>query len=505
MQTISLVLLVLWVASSAVAAKQSRFRDLMQPLDLFAAPKGTAKLMKMTELYQAIAKNGISIKLAKDSLETAELDNELTYDTFNIPKPTLSSSYKYSKTSNGSPSYERVFSLGLSVGTTTDWGLAYKLDLPQLTHTHSRAFEEDSVTDTFKLGVASLSFALLKGSVFTKGRSEKDSADMTLQNARWDLKNTAIQALTKAEQAFFDVILKQAKVRVLEQALSSSQALYEDVAEMIKAGEADRLSAIKVELQVATTETDLLVARSDLTSSIATLNDLLSLDSGNNNVVYPDPSEVAQDPAVPNSSIGKVLEIAKKQRPDYLALQLKRKQSELALKTAFSNNLPALNLTATYGFEASRTTLSEAANAALRFPNPQYSVGIEFVYSFFNDREKTDYAKARINQHKSDIELQQSANTLLKEISSAFDAVQLGKRRLGTSRMAKELSEKKLKAEFEKFRVGESNIRNIVDFQADLNNARIAEVTARIDLRKSLSALNGAIGEFPEGVKFKHD
>ena len=88
-------------------------------------------------------------------------------------------------------------------------------------------------------------------------------------------------------------------------------------------------------------------------------------------------------------------------------------------------------------------------------------------------------------------------------MSSSIESIKSGQQKLKIAEMSREMSEQNLSAEFEKFRVGESNIKNLVDAQKETDTARISEATARIDLIKSITAHENALGELPEGVTIR--
>lgn len=78
-------------------------------------------------------------------------------------------------------------------------------------------------------------------------------------------------------------------------------------------------------------------------------------------------------------------------------------------------------------------------------------------------------------------------------------------RRLKISGLNRQLSERKFSAELEKFRVGETNIRDVIDFQTELTNSRVNEMNSRIEILIALAQLRSALGQLPEGVDYRFD
>jgi outer membrane protein TolC len=269
---------------------------------------------------------------------------------------------------------------------------------------------------------------------------------------------------------------------------------------MVAAGESDKLSVLKTELQIAQNETDLLQARIESSNSRQALRDLIALRIDENTTIYPDPNELKRIPPIPDLSVANAINRAKELRPDYLNSVIGRKKAELDLQTRLSSILPKLDLSFAYGYTGSGNTFTSAKDDLLLFGPPTASVGLELTYSFFNDSARFEWRQAKFALHRTEVQVEEALNSLTKEVTAATVSVDMGQRRLKTAEMSRVLSERKLQAEFEKFRVGESRIRDIIDSQNEVNNARITEINARVDFMKSLTALRTAIGELPDGV-----
>lgn len=485
------------------ASRNSRYQNLLAPLDLYSVPTGQEQVLDRAGLYGRIAKKGLPIRLAREDFKLAKEDFRLSYDNLNIPRTTISSTYSYSQADTAGTSIQtKSYTAGLGLAGDLGWGLQYSLNLPSVTHSLTDTTGIATESDTAAIGLG-VTVNLLKGSFLFLQRNLKNSADATLELSRASLKQTALQTLIDGELTFYDCLLKQARVKVLEQALQNAKALLQDVEEIAKAGETEKLSVVKVELQVAQTETDLLTAQSDLQTARQSLRNIIALNPNESLEFFPDPRELKTAPPEPDLNIQKAIETAKTKRPDFMSATLTKRIAELSEQHAFSSYLPSLNFKSSYGYGGTYGTMSEALSQTFGMHTPVYSVGLEFSYSLFNDADKTAYRKAKITNARSSLAIVQLQNQITKELNSAIQNVQLGYRRLKTSELARSLAEQKLAAEFVKFRVGESNIRNVIDFQTEVNNARIGEVSARVFLFTQLAVYRNALGELPEGIQLE--
>ncbi|NBQ53112.1 MAG: TolC family protein [Proteobacteria bacterium] len=95
--------------------------------------------------------------------------------------------------------------------------------------------------------------------------------------------------------------------------------------------------------------------------------------------------------------------------------------------------------------------------------------------------------KSRINRDKV-------RNQVSKEITSSLERLKIAYIRLGHSKSNREVSETKVDAEYEKFIVGESDNKNLIEAQNEVTQSRITELQAFIEVRNTASSLNQALG-----------
>jgi outer membrane protein TolC len=80
------------------------------------------------------------------------------------------------------------------------------------------------------------------------------------------------------------------------------------------------------------------------------------------------------------------------------------------------------------------------------------------------------------------------------ELGNAVRAVETNYQRTQAYRAARELAQKKLEAELEKFKVGMSTNYLVLQYQRDLANAQTLEIKALIDYKVSLANLDKVMG-----------
>jgi outer membrane protein TolC len=104
---------------------------------------------------------------------------------------------------------------------------------------------------------------------------------------------------------------------------------------------------------------------------------------------------------------------------------------------------------------------------------------------------------------QADLRLRDQERQVVLEIKTAIRAVQTGYKRVQAYTAARELAEKKLGAEAEKFKVGKSTNYLLLQYQRDLADARSIELKAVVDYTLSLAFLDKAMGTILETKNIK--
>lgn len=521
-QTSGICLLVafggLLAAGKIWAISQSRYEALLVPFDIYAPPEASKKLISRNDLYRVIAQKGLPIKIARETLKASQ-DAEQNVKRGRWPKLSLTGGENRSvagsrevvaadgvQTTVGTQSRTDTATAGFVLSGEPITGVSYSFNLPRFTQTRtnpsSNPDEQGSdLAATSELS-ASLGISLLKNNFFAVGRLADRKASLDGQIAREQFRGATLDALLKAEQIYYDLVQKQIRYRIAVRSLDAAKALMEDVQQMIAAGESDRLSLVKIKLQVSQSEVDLLTSRSDLGSAKEAFREVLGLSEEEANVSFPDPHELKADPAKPKFDAKEAIERALKTRSDYRVGRYNLIKAKLDVDNAFYNKLPQLDFKTTYGSTSKDTNIAGAYDKSKDFHDRQLSLGLELTWVLTNFNEQSAYRQAVSAAQKAQFEIEQLDRKILKELQSLYQKVEIGFRRLSISSLTRELAEEKLKAEFSKFRVGESGIRNIIDFQNEYINSQVAELSTRLDVFTSVAQLRNALGQLPEGVEF---
>ncbi|MFQ6038893.1 MAG: TolC family protein, partial [Candidatus Aminicenantales bacterium] len=137
---------------------------------------------------------------------------------------------------------------------------------------------------------------------------------------------------------------------------------------------------------------------------------------------------------------------------------------------------------------------SQALKDSLGFKFNNWTLGLSLNIPLNTVFSRAAYARAKVTLEQAMLQLKNQEQQVFLEIKQAVRAVETNFKRVQAYRVARELQEKKLQAEEEKYRVGLSTPYVVLTYQRDLANTQSQELRAIIDYNLSLARLSRALG-----------
>jgi outer membrane protein TolC len=103
-------------------------------------------------------------------------------------------------------------------------------------------------------------------------------------------------------------------------------------------------------------------------------------------------------------------------------------------------------------------------------------------------------AEARIQKEQNQLEIERERNSIYHDVVEVFKELEIREKRLDTSKQYRELMEKRLNAEDEKYRLGIGSSEWLFTYQERLVSAQRAEIGAIIDYRILTAKLEKVLG-----------
>ena len=198
-------------------------------------------------------------------------------------------------------------------------------------------------------------------------------------------------------------------------------------------------------------------------------------------------------------------------RSEVLQAKNSMQQNDVTIKYLQNQTLPDINANVSYGlaglggsqlqpFDFASLATGGAANRAVLanrgfgsvlgdvFTNayPQWTVGVQIGYPLGRSTTEANLAKVRLQNTQAATQLKNIELQVATEVRDTARQVQTNRQRVDTSRVARELAERRLEAEEKKMAAGIQTSFFVFQAQRDLATARTAEVKAILDYNKSL-------------------
>lgn len=146
----------------------------------------------------------------------------------------------------------------------------------------------------------------------------------------------------------------------------------------------------------------------------------------------------------------------------------------------------------------------DALKDSFRLKYNNWSIGLTLNIPFNTVLTRAEHAQAKLSLQQAQLRLEDQEQQIFLEVKTAVRDVEINYERVQAYRAARELAEKKLEAEQEKFKVGKSTNFFLLQYQRDLADARNAELMSMVDYILSLARLDRALGTtfYTKNIKF---
>lgn len=320
----------------------------------------------------------------------------------------------------------------------------------------------------------------------------------------------------EVEDAYWNLVYSIENLKVRRQSLELAQDLLEKNKRAVEIGTMAPIEILNAQASVATREAEILEAEALVKNNEDQLKTIINLEA---EIKAADAMKITpSDMAVYEKNemtLEEALLLALENRPDLNATRIDQKNKEINLNYSKNQLLPNLSLQAQYwspGITGDQIlyfndnpmsgiivgkipgSASDALKDAINFKYKNWSVGLTLSIPVNNIFSRATYAQARVNLEQSMLRLKNQEQQLFLEIKNAIRAVQTNYKRVQAYKIARELDEKKLEAEEEKFKVGLTTNYFILQYQRDLTASRTTELKSIIDYNLSLARLNRTLG-----------
>jgi len=303
---------------------------------------------------------------------------------------------------------------------------------------------------------------------------------------------------------YWNLVSAALAVGVAQQSLELSQKLLDDNKKQLEIGTMAPLDVQQADQQVATSETNLIIAQTAVEQQEVALKNLLSR-NGLGAANFADVHIIATDritvPDVePIQPVQDLVAKALDKRPELGQQRLQLENSKITLSATKNSLLPSINLTSTLtnaglGGEGHPSFNPQTGNFTQPNPFfvggfgtalgqifsrnfPTYSIGAQLNIPLRNRSAQAAYITQDLQLRQSELAIQKQINQVRMDVQNALIAVKNARARYQSATKASALAEAVLDSEQKKYALGASTSYAVVQHQTDLATARQAEVTA---------------------------
>jgi len=315
--------------------------------------------------------------------------------------------------------------------------------------------------------------------------------------------------LNTVVSAYWNLVSASLAVDVAQQSLALSQKLLEDNKKQLEIGTMAPLDVTTAQAQVATNETNLLIAQTAVQQQEVVLKNLLSR-NGLANSAIADAHIIPTDRiTIPDTEpIQPVQDLVAKaldRRPELAQLRIQVDNAKINLTGAHNALLPQLNLVGNISNPGVGGPLNpiENINPQTLQPVPRtgvnqdllggygnilrqlfgvgtvnYSIGFQLNIPLRNRSAQAAYIQQDLQLRQNELNVQKQVNQIRADVQNGLIAVTNARARYQSAQQTRVLQEQVVDAEQKKYELGASTSYLVIQHQTDLANARQAEVAA---------------------------
>lgn len=336
-----------------------------------------------------------------------------------------------------------------------------------------------------------------------------------LRQTRYQLRDKILQSVQDAENAYWDVVLAHANLRVQEEALKLAQEALKRAQQELDLGAMSPLDIYNPQQQQATAEIAVSQARFSLQQVENALRLKIAADLDPEIRKLPinltESAEPAENAAPLNTDAA--IEKALRMRPDLEALRVALDVDDLQIEQAANQLRPDLEFTGNYSSQGLGGIFNYAAGSHLAtipggfgdaltqmfgFGYPIYTFGVTLSLPIRNRSASANYADQIVSKRSDALTARRTEQQVRLDVLNAISQTEAAKDSVRLAKIAKDFSQKYLDAEQKKYELGTSQIFFVLQAQTALVNADSALVQNEITYRRNMLNLLRKTGELLE-------
>ena len=338
-------------------------------------------------------------------------------------------------------------------------------------------------------------------------------ASSRLRQTQYDLKNSLLQLISNAENAYWDAVLARENLRVAESARDLADQALKRAQKELDLGALSPLDIYNPQQQFATSEIGVSQAQYALKQTEDVLRRQIAADLDPKIRVLPIELTETVSPEVDAPPIDAEKEVSKGlvNRPDLKSALQSLDIDDLGISSAKNELLPDLELTGSYSTQGLGGVyyptfgepglpggFGDALSQMFGFGYPMYSFGLTLRLPIKNHAASADMADALVAKKRDSLNVRTVRQQVRLDVLTAVNFVESSKDAMKMAVVARDFSKKYMEAEQKKYELGNSTIFFVLQAQGALVSAESSVVQNAVSYRRNLMNLLLRTGDLLE-------
>jgi outer membrane protein, heavy metal efflux system len=321
---------------------------------------------------------------------------------------------------------------------------------------------------------------LLRGLIYNEQSVAEKEAKFSEQLATQTFFLKRLDTLLRAGSVYWSWVGAKQKAAVAKQIFNLANTIANISQQQERNGDLARIYVTEAEEDVQRRDADLTQSQRDFQRYSFNLSAVL-FDMGGTPLPLPSEINVPEIPKpklISESDTDRSLAFALNSRPELKAIDIQRKITEVQLKLAKNQMLPALNAVATQGYDTGHNSIGYV-----------YRGQLTFSQSLLLRTAKGKLAAAKLRLDKLEKDRQAEEQRIRNEVFDAISAINLAYKRFVSLELQVNKAEQVYQGERERFSVGDSTVYFMAERERQLNEAKFRMIDAEVEYHVGVLSL----------------
>ena len=353
---------------------------------------------------------------------------------------------------------------------------------------------------------------LLRNFGFDINRASIETAENNLAIAESRLVDAVIDTVAEVHLQYWALVLAVRNLEVRERALQQAKELLRENVIKFRLREALKTDVLEARARVASQRVSVVLSESAIIGAEDRLKAVTNIAGAPaaqlkqfTEMEGPSGAGTWQQPVLPLTDAPFIeahpdeiesIREAIDSRPDYFQMKKTLENNDIALQFAKNQLYPQLDLSASVGLTGSGSETGPAVDEMATKGYSRWSLGMVFSYPLGNRSRRNSYRKRQFEKEQVLLNFKALEQTIILEVRGAVRNIETDVRRVKAARIALDSAEANLAAavEVREAGVGRMTTRDILESQADLEDAGVSYLIAVVDYNRSLISLQRVKG-----------